>query len=309
MSIVIIRQDDKIELWKAALQKAAPEIKVYSYLEDHPKDQIDVVLVWKHPKGTLSNYPNLKYIASAGAGVDFLFEDDSIPKHLPITRIVDRMLAIDMSEYVIAVIFSYLKNLNGYKLEQTKTIWNPRTYKRISDFTVGILGLGALGTVLANDLIRFGFKTQGWSSSKKSIAEVTSYAGQDELPAFLASTNILVCLLPLTNETTGILNKTLFQQLPKGAHIINVARGGHVVDTDLIEMIDTGHLSGASLDVFHQEPLLPEHPFWSHEKINITPHYASVSETTSVVPQIVENYKRNQRGESLLNLVSKIKGY
>ena len=309
MSIVIIRQDDKIQVWKDALQKAAPEIKVYSYLEEHPKNEIEVALVWKHPKGSLSDYPNLKYIASSGAGVDFLFEDESISKDLPITRVVDTMLASDMSEYVIAVIFSYLKNLNVYKIEQSQAIWNPRTYKRISDFTVGILGLGTLGTVLANDLIRFGFKTQGWSASKKSISEVTSYAGQNELPAFLASTEILVCLLPLTTETTGILNKVLFQQLPKGAHVINVARGGHMVDADLIEMIDNDHLSGASLDVFHQEPLPSEHPFWKHDKINITPHYASVSDTDSVVPQIVENYRLSQKGEPLLHLVSKVKGY
>lgn len=309
MSIVIIRQDEKIPLWKAALQKAAPEIKVYSYLEAHPKEEIEVALVWKHPKGTLVDYPNLKYIASSGAGVDFIFEDESTPKHLPITRVVDTMLANDMSEYVIAVIFAYLKNLNTYKIEQTKAIWKPKTYKRISDFTVGILGLGALGTVLANDLVRFGFKTQGWASSKKEITRVSTFEGKEQLGDFLSTTDILVCLLPLTEETTGILNKKLFQQLPQSAHVINVARGGHVVDDDLIEMIDAGHLSGASLDVFHQEPLSPNHPFWKHEKINITPHYASVSDTASVVPQIIENYRRMQSGKELLNLVSKSKGY
>ncbi len=309
MSIVIIRQDGKIGVWKAALQQAAPEIKVYSYLEDHPKDEIEVALVWKHPSGTLSQYPNLKYIASSGAGVDFIIEDSDIPKDIPITRVVDGFLASDMAEYVIAVIFAYLKNLNTYKIAQTKSIWKPKPYQRISDFTVGILGLGALGQVLANDLVRFGFKTQGWSASKKAIKGVTTYAGNEELSHFLAKTEILVCLLPLTKETRGILNKPLFEQLPKGAHIINVARGGHLVDTDLIEMIDNGHLSGASLDVFHQEPLPPEHPFWQHENINITPHYASVSDTASVVPQIVENYKRCQNNESLLNVVSMVKGY
>lgn len=309
MSIVVIRQDDKLQRWKDALQKVAPEIKVYTYLEDHPKDEITVAVVWKHPPGTLADYPNLDYIASSGAGVDFIFEDNNRPKNIPITRVVDTVLASDMSEYVIAVIFSYLKNLNTYKMEQSKTIWKPRTYKRIADFTIGILGLGALGAVLANDLVRFGFKTQGWSATKKTIESVITFAAQKELGAFLETTDILVCLLPLTNQTTGILNKTLFLQLPKGAHIVNVARGGHVVDTDLIEMIDAGHLSGASLDVFHQEPLLPEHPFWAHDKINITPHYASVSETESVVPQIIENYRRNKKGEVLYNLVSKLKGY
>lgn len=309
MSIVIIRQDDKIALWKSAIQKADPSISVYGYLEDHPKEAIEVALVWKHPKGTLDAYPNLKYIASSGAGVDFIFEDANAPKHLPITRVVDTMLASDMSEYVIAVILSYLKHLNTYKIDQTQRIWNPRGYRRISDFTVGIMGLGALGTVLADDLVTFGFKTQGWATTGKILENVKTFAGHEELSDFLSTSEILVCLLPLTNETSGILNKDVFQQLPQGAHVINVARGGHVVDEDLLEMIDNGHLSGASLDVFHEEPLPKEHHFWAHEKINITPHYASVSDTDSVVPQVIENYRRMKSGQPLLNLVSKEKGY
>lgn len=309
MSIVIIRQDDKIELWKQALHNADPKINVYSYLQEHPAEEIDVALVWKHPEGSLSKYPNLKYIASSGAGVDFIFADNSIPKNIPITRVVDTMLASDMSEYIIAVIFSYLKNLNTYKIAQSKAVWKPKAYHRISDFRIGILGLGALGKAFAEDAVRFGFKTQGWSASKKSMNGVKTYNGTGELSAFLSTTEILVCLLPLTSETSAILNKTLFQQLPKGAHIINAARGGHVVDAELVEMIDSGHLSGASLDVFHQEPLPSEHPFWSHEKINITPHYASVSDTASVVPQIIENYQRMKKEASLLNVVSPLKGY
>lgn len=309
MSIVIIRQDDKIQRWKDALQKAAPEIRVYSYLEEHPANEIEVALVWKHPLGTLSKYNNLKYIASSGAGVDFIFEDETTPQNLPITRVIDTMLASDMSEYIVAVIFSYLKNLNTYKIAQTKDIWKPLPYRRISDFTVGILGLGALGGVLANDLVRFGFRTQAWSASEKTFEGIATLNGTDQLPTFLATTEILVCLLPLTKETQGILNKDFFQQLPKGAHVINAARGGHVVDADLIEMIDNDHLSGASLDVYHQEPLSQEHPFWEHEKINMTPHYASVSDTDSVVPQIIENYRRMKKGDVLMNLVSPHKGY
>lgn len=309
MSIVIIRQDDKIELWKKAIKAADPNIEVSSYLEPHDKEAVEVALVWKHPKGTLAPYSNLKYIASSGAGVDFIFEDKTTPKDLPVTRVVDTMLASDMSEYVVAAIFSYLKHLNAYKVDQFHKVWKPRPYFRISDFKVGVMGLGALGTVLANDLVRFGFKTQGWANSKKTVEDVTTYHGQGEFHQFLSTSEILVCLLPLTTETAGILNATLFGQLPKGAYVINVARGGHLIDQDLIDYIDNGHISGATLDVFHQEPLSATHPFWEHEKINITPHYASVSDTDSVVPQILENYDRLKRGESLLNLVSKVKGY
>jgi len=309
MSIVIIRQDDKIESWKKTIKKADPSIQVFSYLEDHSVDEVEVALVWKHPKGSLKPYHNLKYIASFGAGVDFLFEDPDLPTHLPITRVIDTMLASDMSEHVVAVIFSYLKKLNTYKIDQLKSVWNPTDYHRISDFKVGIMGLGALGQVLANDLVRFGFQTQGWSNSKKALQGVNTFAGKEELGAFLASTQILVCLLPLTEATNGILNKTLFEKLPQGTYVINVARGGHVDDTDLIAMIDNNHLSGASLDVFHQEPLPQNHPYWKNEKINMTPHCASVSDVQSVVPQIIENYRRMKEGRNLINLVSANRGY
>ncbi|MGB6153666.1 MAG: glyoxylate/hydroxypyruvate reductase A [Pricia sp.] len=309
MALVIIRQDGKIDFWKDALKAQSPELKVFGYLEDHPNDDIEMALVWKHPKGSLAEYPNLKLIASNGAGVDFIFKDPDVPTGVPITRIVDTKLADDMSEHVLAVIMGHLKNLETYKLQQTQGVWKPRDYHRISDYTVGIMGLGELGRVLAEDLVRFGFKVQGWSNSSKSIENVKTFAGDEALISFLSSSEILVCLLPLTDKTTGILNASLFKQLPKKAFVINVARGGHLVDEDLIKMLDNGHLSGAGLDVYHQEPLPETHPFWQHEKIHMTPHYASVSDPRSVVPQILENYRRVQTGEAFLNQVSFKKGY
>ncbi|MBM1107097.1 glyoxylate/hydroxypyruvate reductase A [Aurantibacter crassamenti] len=309
MAIVIIRQDNKEQLWKDALLAADSKLAVYTYKEEYNPDDIDMALIWKHPEGSLAEFPNLKCIASNGAGVDYIFEDDKAPTHLPITRVVDKFLAADMSEHVLALILAYLKNIEHYKVDQFNKIWKPIQYKRIADFKIGILGFGTLGQVLATDLIKFGFNVQGWSNSRKSLDKVQSFAGQDELSEFLATTEVLVCLLPLTEETAGILNKELFQQLPKNAYIINVARGGHLVDADLIEMLDNGHLSGASLDVYHQEPLSTDHPFWEHPKVHMTPHYASVSDTNSVIPQILENYRRLQNNEPLLNLVSKTKGY
>ncbi|MDO6473319.1 glyoxylate/hydroxypyruvate reductase A [Maribacter sp. 1_MG-2023] len=309
MAIVVIRQDNKIELWKNVLQKADNSLKVYSYLEDHPKDEITMAVIWKHSTGTLANYPNLKCIASAGAGVDYIFEDDSRPKNIPITRIVDPFLAGDMSEHVLAVIFAHLKNLNVYKLDQVANVWGPKEYLRIKDVTVGILGLGELGALTATDLTKFGFKVQGWSRSKKNIEGVATFSGADGQQEFLKTTDVLVCLLPLTTATEGILNKALLSQLPKNSYVINVARGGHLVDEDLIKLLDTDHLSGACLDVYHTEPLPKSHPFWNHKKVHMTPHYASVSDTNSVIPQIIENYKRLNSGEKLQNLVDSDKGY
>jgi glyoxylate/hydroxypyruvate reductase A len=309
MAIVLIRQDDKIDLWKNALLKANPELLVYSYLEEHPKEDITMALIWKHPEGSLALYPNLKCIASAGAGVDYIFEDEMIPNTIPITRLVDPYLAGDMSEHVLASIFAELKNFNTYKVQQTKAVWKPKNYRRLSDVTIGIMGLGELGTLTAKDLVQAGLKVQGWSKNKKSIPGVTTLSGNNDLKKFLRKSDFLVCLLPLTPETTGILNNALFEQLPKGAYIINVARGGHLVDADLLAQLDNGHLSGACLDVYHQEPLAVTHPFWKQPKIFMTPHYASVSDTKSVIPQILENYKNLQSGKELMNVVSRKKGY
>jgi glyoxylate/hydroxypyruvate reductase A len=309
MAIVLIRQDDKIALWKNALLKAHPELPVYSYLEEHPKEDITMALIWKHPEGSLGIYPNLKCIASAGAGVDYIFEDETISNTIPITRLVDPYLASDMSEHVLASIFAELKNFNTYNLQQTKAIWKPKDYRRISDVTIGIMGLGELGTCTSKDLVQAGFKVQGWSRSKKSIAGVTIFYGNKQLNKFLRNSDFLVCLLPLTTETTGILNNALFGQLPKGAYVINLARGGHLVDADLLAQLDSGHLSGACLDVYHQEPLAVTHPFWKESKIFMTPHYASVSDTNSVIPQILKNYENLQEGKALMNVVNRKKGY
>lgn len=309
MAIVLIRQDGKIASWQQALKARSPETPVYSYLEEHPREAITMAIVWKHPKGSLQGYPNLKCIASFGAGVDFIFEDPGRPPGIPLTRVVDPKLAGDMSEFVLAQIFSYLKHLKTYALEQEKRIWQPREYLRIEGTVVGIMGVGALGSVLARDLARLGFGVRGWVSSKKGNGRIPLFAGAEELGVFLEKVNILVCLLPLTPETRGILNKKYFGMLPRGAFVINVARGGHLVDEDLLAMLDSGHLAGAALDVFHEEPLPADHPFWGHPAIHLTPHIASVSDQESVIPQLLGNYDRLMNGKPLENVVSMDKGY
>lgn len=309
MAVVIIRQDEKINAWKQALQENAPDISFFSFLEPHDREKTEVAFVWKHPEGVLNNYPNLKYIASFGAGVDFLLKDTSIPKDIPITRVVDPILASDMSEFVLATILDNLKHLRRYKVDQLNCQWNPQDYNRISDVQVGIMGMGALGTDLAEFLSLVGFRTVGWATTPKPQLGINMYYGDKERNSFLNQSNILVCLLPLTPSTKEILNIDVFEHLPKGAYIINVARGGHLNDQDLIDSIDDGQLSGASLDVFHDEPLLPEHPFWKHPKIHITPHIASVSDVASVIPQLLENYRRFKKDLPLNNLVFRQKGY
>ena len=308
MSVVIIRQDGKIDEWLHVLRAEAPHIKFYSVLDDHPRHDIKVAFVWKHPPGIFKHYPKLQYIASFGAGVDFLLDDKEVP-NVPITRVVDPVLASDMSEFTIGAILAHLKNFHKYASDQSKGIWEPLGYRRIDDIHVGIMGLGALGLKLYEDLKALKFNIIGWSKSTKKLKNIKTYSTNAGLGEFLSLSDVLVCLLPLTDETRGILNKELFSQLPRGAYVINVARGGHLVDADLVDMIDSGHLSGACLDVYHQEPLNADHPFWNHPKIFMTPHVASVSDAESVVPQLLDNYNRFKKGLPLLNQVSTIRGY
>ena len=241
-----------------------------------------------------------------GAGVDHITGDPAISRDITVTRIVDEQLTVDMSAFVLALIMSYLKNISYHHCNNT---WEPKKYLRIEDAHVGSMGLGTLGGGLAEVLLKNDFKISGWSNSEKQMNGVSAFHGKDQLPEFLETVNILVCLLPLTPETEGILNKDLFKKLPKGAYVINVARGEHLVEEDLLEMVQQCHLSGASLDVFRKEPLPQDHPFWKEPKIMITPHIASITDPRKVVPQVAENYRRLQKGEDLKNVVPREKGY
>lgn len=309
MSIVIISPNRNIEPWINSLKKVEPKIDIQIFGKDNNQGESDFALSWNHPIGAFSNYPNLKCISSMGAGVDHLLNDPDLPKNITITRIVDPELSQSMFEFILSLIMNHLRGLTGYKIEQSYTIWEPKPYIRMKDVNIGIMGIGAIGTHSALQLNKLGFKVSGWASSKKEIKDVTVFYGDKQLPDFLKDSHILICLLPLTKETQGILNEATFRLLPKNAFVINVARGQHLVDLDLIELIDNGHLSGASLDVFSDEPLAKEHPFWKHPKINITPHIASLTNPNSVAPQIIENYKRMKENRPLLNVVSRNKGY
>lgn len=309
MAIVIIRQDGKMEEWKQALLEADPSINIYTYDEPHPKEDILMALVWKHPEGSLAGYPRMQCVASFGAGVDFIWKDPDLPDGIPVTRVVDPVLASDMSEYVLTYLLGYMKNSFQYQNDQRKRIWKPVPYKRIKDVQVGIMGLGALGSDLAHLLSSLGFPLVGWSRRPKEDLPLRSFSGEQELHAFMAACQVVVCLLPLTTQTEGILNRHNLRHLPKGAYLINAARGGHLVEEDLIPLIEERHLSGACLDVFREEPLPEDHPFWCCDKIQISPHIASVSDINSVTPQIIDNYLRLVENQPLMNLVSREQEY
>lgn len=306
MSFLIVTSHRDPKAWVKALKEKKPDLDLEVYPEVADPSKVEFALSWKHPHGIYKNYPNLKVIASMGAGIDHIIDDPDIPEHIEITRVIDEQLTKDMSVFVLSLIMEHLRNLSFHYCNKE---WKPTKYLRPEEVQVGIMGMGVLGVGVAEKLIQNKLNVTGWSRTDKEILGVTTFFGEDQLEEFLSKSDILICLLPLTSETENILNKRIFEMLPEGAYVINVARGAHLVEEDLLEMVNSGHLSGASLDVFRQEPLPEDHPFWQHDKIKVTPHIASVTNPETVVPQILENYERMQEGEKLENVVDREKEY
>ncbi|MCO5723541.1 2-hydroxyacid dehydrogenase [Robiginitalea marina] len=309
MAIILLRNDGQTGAWKEAFRKADPGLRVLEAGEDTDSGEILMAAVWKHPRGSLRQYPNLKGVHGLGAGVDFILEDPDLPTDIPVMRVVDPYLAADMAEFVLAQVMAHLKNLMAYKTQQAAVQWQPKPYRRIPEVTVGIMGLGKLGLAVSKLLLAAGFSVVGWTRESRPETRFPVFAGEGERGAFLKQAQVLVCLLPLTPETRGILNQGLLRELPAGAYLINVARGPLLVEPDLLRVLDEGILSGACLDVFEVEPLPESHPFWGHPLVHMTPHVASVSNPDSVVFQIVENYYRLLQGQPLKNRVSRHRGY
>lgn len=295
--------------WLNAINAIASDIDLRVWPNDDNKADVTFTLVWAQPQGIFSQYPNLQVIASMGAGVDNLLQDTSIPKQATVVRMVDPQLVSQMGDYVLAAVLNHVRQFPQYGQQQQNRQWQPLQPRNIDNVTVGVMGLGQIGSAVATRLYQVGFQVLGWSRRVKSITGVTVFAGPQQRPEFLAASEILVCLLPLTPETENILNTDTLSQLPQGAYVINVARGNHLVEKDLLSLLTNHHLSGACLDVFCQEPLPQEHSFWSHPKITVTPHVASLTDPVSVAPQIVDNYRRMTAGQPLLNQVDIQQGY
>lgn len=309
MALVIVSETLNLQPWIAALKKADPEVEVITLQELKDPGQVEFALAWNHRTGIFREFPNLKTISSMGAGVDHLMKDPDIPKNIRIVRIMDPLLSQDMFEFILALIMSRMKNLHLFNEQQQQKVWKKKRYLRMDQVGIGIMGTGVIGHHVASGLLRVGFNVSGWSRTEGQPTAYRKFFGKNQLKEFFGQTDILVCLLPLTPETRGILNREHLSMLPAGAWVINVGRGGHVVDEELIEVINSGHLDGASLDVFQEEPLPPQHPFWSQPRIHITPHNASLTDPDSVAPQILDNYYRTLRGEALINLVDRDAGY
>lgn len=283
------------------LQSIQPDIDVRVWPEEGEKSEIDFAVTWKHPPGELKNYPNLKAISSYGAGVDHILRDPYLPKNVPIARIIDEKLIHDVKEYVIAVVLAHRRHLAPYRENQKVKKWAPIPMNQAN--TIGILGLGQIGGNIAESFIQLGFNVCGWDRKSKKIQGVQLFQGEEQLDQLLSITDYLICSLPLTPETRNILNEKTFSKLKKNAYVINVGRGEHLVEEDLIKTIEKGRISGACLDVFRSEPLPTDHPFWSHPRITVTPHIAGITDPNAVVSQIFENYQRIKNGKELINTI------
>ena len=299
----------RVAWWLEEFKRQAPNQEVRVWPEAGNRDEIEFALVWQPPPGELKTYKNLKGIFSLGAGVDHLFEDPELPRNVPITRIIDQYLTSRMTEYVVLHVLRHHRQQMAYEDQQREAKWQELKQPSADQRTVGIMGIGTLGEDAALKLKPLGFNVIGWSRTRKTIPGVKSYAGAAEMEAFLKATEILVCLLPLTPETHDVLNKRTLAMLPKGASFINVGRGAQVVEPDLLAALDSGHLSHATLDVFRQEPLPADSPFWKNKRVTITPHVASYTDPRTVVTQVLENMRRAKAGQPLMNLVNLEAGY
>jgi len=273
-------------------------------------DEINYFAGFRPPPGFLKTLLRLKAVLSLGAGVDAFLRDPEFPRHLPLVRFVDPTLMHEMAQYVAMHILIAHRDQRLYDSQQRSRQWRQHMLRRPSrDTRVGILGLGDIGAVIAASLLPFGFQLSGWSRSRKAIPGVKSFAGPSELPQFLAGCDYCACVLPLTAGTRGIMNAGFFARLPKGAFVINVARGGHLIEEDLIAALDSGHLSGAVLDVFQTEPLPDDSPIWTHPKITVTPHIAGITDPKAALAYVADCVTRCEGGKPLENVVDPAKGY
>lgn len=309
MSLLLIAPNQDMKPLKDSLLKEDPNLDVEIWPNVQSKERVTFAVCWNHPSNVLGSYPNLTAVSSYGAGVNHLLEDKSLPENVKICRIVTAGLQEHIAEYVLGTVLNYRFHFSQFGEQKRKGIWEVHRAVPKEDSVIGILGMGELGKAIGKKLAENGYKIRGWSRSEKDINYITSFAGEAQLDEFLAEVNILICVLPLTPETEGILNLEMFKKLQKPAYIINIGRGKHLVEEDLIYALDTEILDGACLDVFEKEPLPENHPFWNRKNIFITPHVAGYVLPEHSASVIIENYKRALSGQELLHEVDRDRGY
>lgn len=309
MRILFYQTSNDSTPWLAALNAALPDADIRVWQEgDHAP--ADYAVVWKPPLALVQGRTDLKAVFNLGAGVDAILQlGDALPPNVPIVRLDDAGMAVQMAEYVTHAVLRYFRRLDAFETQARDGKWRFLKPHNKDDFTVGILGLGVLGSRIAEMLGQFGFPLRGWSRSMKALPGVRCFAGAEGFDTFLEGTRVLVCVLPLTTETSDILNRATLGKLPRGAYLINVARGAHLVEEDLSALVQEGQIAAATLDVFRQEPLPPEHPFWQEPQITITPHISALTLRDDSVRQIAAKIHALELGAPIAGIVDRLRGY
>ncbi|MTI09859.1 2-hydroxyacid dehydrogenase [Curvivirga aplysinae] len=298
------------QAWMEELPRLLPnDLPIYEYPDIPDKEDITYALVWDHPKGDLATYPNLKAVLSLGAGVEHLAEDNSLPDNLPIIRLVDPAVADDMAMHSLYWCMNFHRHYHIYQEQQIKKHWERYPCKPAEDFKVGILGLGNIGSVVGQKVGQNGYQTLGWDLSRKTIQDIETYHGLDQLTDFLENLDVLVNCLPLTSDTTNMIDGNFLSKMKQGSFLINISRGAIIKDQDLLSKLDEGHIAAAALDAFIEEPLPNDNPFWSHPKVHVTPHMSGATYARSAAKVLVNNINRLEKGKAAFPLYDRQKGF
>ena len=313
--ILFYLDDYPADAWRDAFIAADPTLDFRAYPdwgkpEDFTAAEQTYAFVWQPKPGLLKSYPNITAIFSLGAGIDHLTQDPDLPTHIPIIRMGDDGLKEGMQEFMVMATLMLHRGILPVIAASKDAVWERIFAVPAKEKTVGIMGYGALGKAVAAQLRPFGYKMTSWSNSTKPAEDgIVHYHGPDQLDTFLATTDIFICLLPNTPQTTDLLNAATFAKMPEGAAIINGGRGSLINDDDLISALDSDHISGAVLDVFKTEPLPAGHPYWCHDKVLVTPHIAAVTRVQSAVEFVLQNIDRLEKGQTAENLLDLKRGY
>jgi len=310
MKILFHSSGDKADQTLQALQQKLPDHSIEQWPECDNRSDITAAIVWQPPNEFFDGLDNLKHVLSIAAGVDHLLDHPGLPKDVNLVRLTDAGMAQPMADYVLYGALHAQRRMSALQQAQREQQWQHDIEPfNAQEFHVGVLGAGELGQVAANRLLANGFKVSCWSRTKKTLPGIEHHAGDKGLQDMLPTVQVLVCLLPLTNETRHVINASVLARLPEGAFIVNPGRGDHVDEAALLKALNTGHISGALLDVFHKEPLPADHPFWVHPNVTVTPHVAAPTSVAHAVNQIAESLKQLENGEKPRGLVDRQHGY